>query len=305
MRTVLVPAVAGLFSAVGLLFARPEFHEVRTCHLDVRCRRSGRGRQRSSPRWRRKLAGALAGRARSSGCGRPTSATAAELGGRGRLPGRRDRHRRARGAASASRTSTSGSTASRTRRARRSRSGRCGSRRSGRRAPTTRLLPAQRTRPARRRPSRGSTSAATAGGAGAAAVVDRRRARARAAARRRVRHHGRRPAAAGRSGATQPPGRSCWSVTWRLATRVDPITLQIVGNALASMADEMATTICRTAHSTVVRDGMDFSAVVCDAEGRDRRAGGQRAVPPRLDPGRDGDAARELRRAGSGRATSS
>ena len=35
MRTVLVPAIAGLFSAVGLLFARPEFHEVRTCHLDV------------------------------------------------------------------------------------------------------------------------------------------------------------------------------------------------------------------------------------------------------------------------------
>jgi N-methylhydantoinase A len=35
MQTVLVPAVAGLFSAVGLLFARPEFHEVRTCHLDV------------------------------------------------------------------------------------------------------------------------------------------------------------------------------------------------------------------------------------------------------------------------------
>jgi N-methylhydantoinase A/oxoprolinase/acetone carboxylase beta subunit len=37
-RTVLVPPVAGLFSALGLLFARPEFHEVRTCHLDVdRC----------------------------------------------------------------------------------------------------------------------------------------------------------------------------------------------------------------------------------------------------------------------------
>src|SRR6185503_5659006 len=35
MRIVLVPAVAGLFSAVGLLFARPEFHEVRTCHLDA------------------------------------------------------------------------------------------------------------------------------------------------------------------------------------------------------------------------------------------------------------------------------
>jgi N-methylhydantoinase A len=35
VTTILVPAVAGLFSAVGLLFARPEFHEVRSCHLDV------------------------------------------------------------------------------------------------------------------------------------------------------------------------------------------------------------------------------------------------------------------------------
>ena len=35
-RTVLVPALAGLFSSLGLLYARPEFHEVRTCHLDAR-----------------------------------------------------------------------------------------------------------------------------------------------------------------------------------------------------------------------------------------------------------------------------
>ena len=35
VRTILVPAVAGLFSAVGLLFARPELHEVHTCHLDL------------------------------------------------------------------------------------------------------------------------------------------------------------------------------------------------------------------------------------------------------------------------------
>ncbi|MGI8420732.1 MAG: hydantoinase B/oxoprolinase family protein [Gaiellaceae bacterium] len=47
----------------------------------------------------------------------------------------------------------------------------------------------------------------------------------------------------------------------------DPITQQIVGNALASIADEMATTIFRTAHSTVVRDGMDFSAALCDPSG--------------------------------------
>jgi N-methylhydantoinase B len=51
------------------------------------------------------------------------------------------------------------------------------------------------------------------------------------------------------------------------AVRADPITQQIVGNALASIADEMATTIFRTAHSTVVRDGMDFSAALCDTRG--------------------------------------
>jgi N-methylhydantoinase A/oxoprolinase/acetone carboxylase beta subunit len=35
VTTIVVPPVAGLFSTVGLLFARPEFHEVRSCHLDV------------------------------------------------------------------------------------------------------------------------------------------------------------------------------------------------------------------------------------------------------------------------------
>ncbi|HEY4349167.1 MAG TPA: hydantoinase B/oxoprolinase family protein [Gaiellaceae bacterium] len=52
-----------------------------------------------------------------------------------------------------------------------------------------------------------------------------------------------------------------------MTPKPDPITQQIVGNALASIADEMATTIFRTAHSTVVRDGMDFSAALCDASG--------------------------------------
>ena len=47
----------------------------------------------------------------------------------------------------------------------------------------------------------------------------------------------------------------------------DPVTLQIVANALQSIADEMATTIFRTAHSTVVRDGMDFSAALCGPDG--------------------------------------
>ena len=47
----------------------------------------------------------------------------------------------------------------------------------------------------------------------------------------------------------------------------DPVTLQVVANALQSIADEMATTIIRTAHSTVVRDGMDFSSALCDPDG--------------------------------------
>ena len=54
-----------------------------------------------------------------------------------------------------------------------------------------------------------------------------------------------------------------------MSTRViDPITQEIVGNALASIADEMATTIFRTAHSTVVRDVMDFSAALCGPTAR-------------------------------------
>jgi len=35
-RTVLVPALAGLFSSLGLLHARPEFHDVHPCRLDAR-----------------------------------------------------------------------------------------------------------------------------------------------------------------------------------------------------------------------------------------------------------------------------
>ena len=47
----------------------------------------------------------------------------------------------------------------------------------------------------------------------------------------------------------------------------DAIIQEIVANAFASIADEMATTIFRTAHSTVVRDVMDFSAALCDPAG--------------------------------------
>jgi N-methylhydantoinase A/oxoprolinase/acetone carboxylase beta subunit len=47
----------------------------------------------------------------------------------------------------------------------------------------------------------------------------------------------------------------------------DAIAVRIVGNALATLADEMATTVFRTAHSAVVRDAMDFSAALCAPSG--------------------------------------
>ena len=51
-------------------------------------------------------------------------------------------------------------------------------------------------------------------------------------------------------------------------SRVDPITLEVIRNGLSSIADEMALIIMRSAYSPVVRDIMDYSTGVCDAEGR-------------------------------------
>jgi N-methylhydantoinase B len=49
---------------------------------------------------------------------------------------------------------------------------------------------------------------------------------------------------------------------------VDPITLEVVKNALASTADEMALVIMRSAYSPVVRDTLDYSTALCDHDGR-------------------------------------
>ena len=48
---------------------------------------------------------------------------------------------------------------------------------------------------------------------------------------------------------------------------IDPITRQIIQNALASAADEMAMALYRTAYSTIVRDCLDYSTSLCDAKG--------------------------------------
>ena len=49
---------------------------------------------------------------------------------------------------------------------------------------------------------------------------------------------------------------------------VDPITLEVVKNALGSTADEMALVIMRSAYSPVVRDTLDYSTALCDRNGR-------------------------------------
>ncbi len=52
---------------------------------------------------------------------------------------------------------------------------------------------------------------------------------------------------------------------------IDPVTLEVVKNALASVADEMALVVMRSAYSPVVRDTMDYSTALCDATGESSR----------------------------------
>ena len=77
--TVLVPALAGLFSSLGLLFARPEFHDVHPCHLDARAVAPAELDGASSTGCAARIA-PVARRATSSGCRAPSSATAARAG---------------------------------------------------------------------------------------------------------------------------------------------------------------------------------------------------------------------------------
>ena len=50
--------------------------------------------------------------------------------------------------------------------------------------------------------------------------------------------------------------------------RIDPITLEVIKNALSSVADEMALVLMRSAYSPVVRDSMDYSTALCDRHGQ-------------------------------------
>jgi len=48
---------------------------------------------------------------------------------------------------------------------------------------------------------------------------------------------------------------------------IDLITREIIQNALAAAADEMGVALYRTAYSTIVRDCLDYSTSLCNAEG--------------------------------------
>ncbi len=48
----------------------------------------------------------------------------------------------------------------------------------------------------------------------------------------------------------------------------DPIAFELFKNAIFSIADEMAVTIMRTTYSGVLKDNMDFSTALADAEGK-------------------------------------
>jgi N-methylhydantoinase B len=50
--------------------------------------------------------------------------------------------------------------------------------------------------------------------------------------------------------------------------RVDPITFEVVNNALVGVAEQMAATILRTSYSTVIREMLDYSTAMFDVEGR-------------------------------------
>ena len=49
---------------------------------------------------------------------------------------------------------------------------------------------------------------------------------------------------------------------------VDPITFNVVNNALVGVSEQMAATILRTSYSTVIREMLDYSTAVFDVNGR-------------------------------------
>ena len=51
-------------------------------------------------------------------------------------------------------------------------------------------------------------------------------------------------------------------------TKIDPVTLEVVGNYLVSAVREMGTTLMRTAYSVILREQMDCTTALFDRDGQ-------------------------------------
>jgi len=58
-----------------------------------------------------------------------------------------------------------------------------------------------------------------------------------------------------------------------MTRHTDPVLLEVFRNAFETIADQMALILMRTAYSPIVRDAMDFSTALCDAQGRNLAQG--------------------------------
>ncbi len=52
------------------------------------------------------------------------------------------------------------------------------------------------------------------------------------------------------------------------ATNIDPFQLEVLKSCFDTIADDIALTLMRTSYSGIIRDSLDFSTAICDAEGR-------------------------------------
>ena len=298
VRTVVVPPLAGLFSAAGLLFARTEFHDVRFCHVaaDASGRRDAaraRGRDARGAERRDGQRGRVAAHA-------PTSATPGRTGtSRSTSRARRSTPSRWRRSPRASRPSTSASTAFATRRARRSRSARSASGCSGRNA----RAPDCTSRRSRRRGATRLADFGEAHGAIETPVVSRDEIGAEPsagpAADRRVRHDRRRPArldGAARRGrrAHAHGGRRRADAARRRPRRRDRPGDRRQRVRVDRRRDGDDDLPHRALDGRARRHGLLGRALRPDR--RDGGAGGHDPAAPRLDPDRDALAARALRR---------
>src|SRR6478735_8776381 len=53
----------------------------------------------------------------------------------------------------------------------------------------------------------------------------------------------------------------------KVETKIDPITLNIIGQAITAIPKEMGKNLVRTAYSTIIREAQDASAAILDKDG--------------------------------------